>query len=76
MVDSGPMRADDDRLAGYVTGPAAATALALARAEAARAVILVEGVVVLPVGVARASSATCFLLLSFEENGPKIIVRR
>lgn len=43
------MRADDDAdlLAGYVTGPAAATeatAVALARAEAARAVVLVEGV--------------------------------
>jgi len=43
------MRADDaaDLLAGYVTGPVAATgatAAALARAEAARAVVLVEGV--------------------------------
>jgi hypothetical protein len=43
------MRADDrqDLLAGYVSGPAAATAAtpaALARAEAARAVVLVEGV--------------------------------
>jgi hypothetical protein len=49
MVNSGTMRADDadDLLAGYVTGPAAATeatAVALARAEAARAVVLVEGV--------------------------------
>jgi hypothetical protein len=49
MVNSGSMRADDaeDLLAGYVTGPAAATeatALALARAECARAVVLVEGV--------------------------------
>jgi hypothetical protein len=47
MVDSGGMRADDDLLAGYVTGPAAATeatARALTRAEAARAVVLVEGV--------------------------------
>jgi hypothetical protein len=49
MADSGPMRADDgeDLLAGYVTGPAAATeatAVALPRAEAARAVVLVEGV--------------------------------
>ena len=49
MADSGTMRADDgeDLLAGYVTGPAAATeatAVALARAEAARAVVLVEGV--------------------------------
>jgi hypothetical protein len=43
------MRADDagDLLAGYVTGPAAATeatAVALARADAARAVVLVEGI--------------------------------
>jgi hypothetical protein len=43
------MRADDaeDLLAGYVTGPAAATeatAEALVRADAARAVVLVEGV--------------------------------
>jgi hypothetical protein len=43
------MRADDaaDLLAGYVTGPAAATeatAVALARADAARTVVLVEGV--------------------------------
>ena len=43
------MRAGDDKdlLAGYVSGPAAATeatAVALARAEAARAVVLVEGV--------------------------------
>ena len=49
MVNSGSMRADDaeDLLAGYVTGPAAATeatAEALARAECARAVVLVEGV--------------------------------
>ncbi len=50
MADSGFMRADDDGedlLAGYVSGPAAATqatAVALARAEAARAVVLVEGV--------------------------------
>lgn len=49
MVNSGFMRADDaeDLLAGYVTGPAAATeatAMALARAERARAVVLVEGV--------------------------------
>ncbi|MEJ2856859.1 MULTISPECIES: TOPRIM nucleotidyl transferase/hydrolase domain-containing protein [unclassified Saccharothrix] len=42
------MRADgEDLLAGYVTGPAAATeatAVALARAETARVVVLVEGV--------------------------------
>jgi hypothetical protein len=43
------MRSDDGEglLAGYVSGPAAATeatALALARVEAARAVVLVEGV--------------------------------
>ena len=42
------MRADDeDLLAGYVSGPAAATeatAVALARAETARVVVLVEGV--------------------------------
>ncbi|MGA9833870.1 MAG: TOPRIM nucleotidyl transferase/hydrolase domain-containing protein, partial [Trebonia sp.] len=43
------MRADDGEglLAGYVTGPAAATeatVMALARADAARAVVLVEGV--------------------------------
>ena len=49
MVNSGSMRTDDGEglLAGYVTGPAAATeatAVALARAEAARAVVLVEGV--------------------------------
>ena len=49
MVNSEHMRTDDgeDLLAGYVTGPAAATeatAVALARAEAARAVVLVEGV--------------------------------
>ena len=49
IVDSGSMRADDgeDLLAGYVSGPAAATAAtpaALARAEAARTVVLVEGV--------------------------------
>jgi hypothetical protein len=47
MVNSGSMRADDgdDLLAGYVSGPAAsteATAVALARAEAARDVVLVE----------------------------------
>lgn len=49
MVNSGSMRAGDgeDLLAGYVSGPAAATeatAMALRRAEAARAVVLVEGV--------------------------------
>src|SRR6201999_2771251 len=49
MVNSRSMRADDgeDLLAGYVSGPAAATeatAVALARAAAARAVVLVEGV--------------------------------
>jgi hypothetical protein len=49
MADSGPMRAGDgeDLLAGYVTGPAAATeatAMALARADGARVVVLVEGV--------------------------------
>jgi Overcoming lysogenization defect protein-like, TOPRIM domain len=49
MVDSGPMRLDggEGLLAGYVTGPAAATgatAAALPRADAARAVVLVEGV--------------------------------
>ena len=49
MVNSGFMRAEDgeDLLAGYVSGPAAATeatAVALARAEAARTVVLVEGV--------------------------------
>ena len=49
MVNSDCMRADDaaDLLAGYVTGPAAATeatAVALARADEARAVVLVEGV--------------------------------
>ena len=49
MVNSGSMRAEDGRelLAGYVTGPAAATeatAVALTRAECARAVVLVEGV--------------------------------
>jgi hypothetical protein len=49
MVNSGPMRADhgEDLLAGYVSGPAAATeatAIALVRAEAARTVVLVEGV--------------------------------
>ncbi|HEX5114661.1 MAG TPA: ATP-dependent endonuclease [Pseudonocardiaceae bacterium] len=41
------MRADDDLLAGYVSGPAAATeatAVALARADRARVVVLVEGV--------------------------------
>ena len=49
MADSGSMRPGDARdiLAGYVTGPAAATeatAVALARAASARAVVLVEGV--------------------------------
>lgn len=48
MVDSGAMRTDDgDLLAGYVSGPAAATeatAVALARAETARVVVLVEGI--------------------------------
>ena len=49
MVDSGVMRANDSDqlLAGYVTGPAAATdatAAALPRAAAARAVVLVEGI--------------------------------
>src|SRR6202451_3379830 len=49
MADSGAMRAGDgeDLLAGYVSGPAAATEatfVALARAEGARAVVLVEGV--------------------------------
>ena len=49
MGNSGSMRADDGEglLAGYVTGPAAATeatTMALARADAARAVVLVEGV--------------------------------
>src|ERR1700759_3426155 len=49
MADSGPMRADDGEglLAGYVTGPAAATeatTMALARAGAGRAVVLVGGV--------------------------------
>src|SRR5215469_9641684 len=49
MAESGSMRAGDaeDLLAGYVTGPAAATeatAVALVRAEAARTVVLVEGV--------------------------------
>jgi hypothetical protein len=49
MADSGAMRAGDgdDLLAGYVTGPAAATeatAAALARADGARVVVLVEGV--------------------------------
>src|SRR5262249_43332110 len=49
MVDSGSMRAgdDEDLLAGYVSGPAAATeatATTLARAEGARVVVLVEGV--------------------------------
>ena len=44
MGNSGSMRADDGEglLAGYVTGPAAATeatAMALARADAARAVV-------------------------------------
>ena len=49
MTDSGSMRARDagDLLAGYVSGPAAATeatAVALARADGARTVVLVEGV--------------------------------
>jgi hypothetical protein len=49
MADSGFMRAGDagDLLAGYVSGPAAATeatALALARVTGARTVVLVEGV--------------------------------
>ena len=49
MVNSGGVRTEDgaDLLAGYVSGPAAATeatAVALARAGGARAVILVEGV--------------------------------
>jgi hypothetical protein len=49
MVKSGAVRADDSEqlLAGYVSGPAAATeatAVALARAEGARTVVLVEGV--------------------------------
>ena len=49
MVHSEAMRPDDSEelLAGYVTGPAAATeatAVALPRAAAARAVVLVEGV--------------------------------
>jgi len=49
MVKSGAMRADDgeELLAGYVSGPAAATeatAVALARADSARTVVLVEGV--------------------------------
>jgi hypothetical protein len=49
VADSGAMRAGDGEslLAGYVTGPAAATeatTVALARAEGARAVVLVEGV--------------------------------
>ncbi|WP_285490021.1 TOPRIM nucleotidyl transferase/hydrolase domain-containing protein [Amycolatopsis taiwanensis] len=49
MVNSGAMRADDgeDLLAGYLSGPAAATeatAVALARADAAGAVVLVEGI--------------------------------
>lgn len=49
MADSGRVRADDidTLLAGYVSGPAAATeatAVALARAASARAVVLVEGV--------------------------------
>ena len=49
MGNSGSMRADDgeDLLAGYVTGPAAATeatTMALAGADAARAVVLVEGI--------------------------------
>lgn len=47
MTDSGPVRDDDDLLSGYVSGPAAATmatAVALARADVARTVVLVEGV--------------------------------
>ena len=49
MVNSGVMRANDSErlLAGYVTGPRAATdatAAALPRAAAARAVVLVEGI--------------------------------
>ena len=49
MVNSGVMRADDSErlLAGYVSGPGAATdatAAALPRAAAARAVVLVEGI--------------------------------
>ena len=49
MVDSGVMRANDSErlLAGYVSGPRAATdatAAALPRAAAARAVVLVEGI--------------------------------
>ncbi len=49
MVNSGVMRANDSErlLAGYVSGPAAATdatAAALPRAAAARAVVLVEGI--------------------------------
>jgi hypothetical protein len=49
VVNSGFMRADDgeDLLAGYVSGPAAAseaTAVALARAAGARTIVLVEGI--------------------------------
>jgi hypothetical protein len=49
MVNSGSVQGDDGEnlLAGYVSGPAAATeatAVALARAEGARTVVLVEGV--------------------------------
>jgi hypothetical protein len=49
MADSGDMRAGDagSTLAGYVSGPAAATeatAVALARTAGARAVVLVEGI--------------------------------
>jgi OLD-like protein len=49
VVNSGVMRANDSEqlLAGYVTGPRAATdatAAALPRAAAARAVVLVEGI--------------------------------
>ena len=49
MVNSGVMRANDSErlLAGYVSGPRAATdatAAALPRAAAARAVVLVEGI--------------------------------
>jgi hypothetical protein len=49
MADSGDMRAGDagSPLAGYVSGPAAATeatTVALARAAGARTVVLVEGI--------------------------------
>jgi len=54
------MRADDSErlLAGYVTGPAAATeatAAALPRAAAARAVVLVEGELIRAAGTALAA---------------------